>query len=317
MSKQFYDEIVEKLTNPMKQKPYKVSSVKPVFSYLTKLNGGNAPSSLDFLLDRPIVLPFLQTYAIGTQRSIIFAIRNIAKDFNRQDILDIWNENIIETEAGKGLPEPQTKSEKQQIAYAKVETDKGGDAWDMISKKVEENTKKIEENKKLNELIYVVPNLYTMFPPRRNIDYTEMKITTNYDPSFSKKFNYLVIGVENGKTEMRYIFNRYKTDGVYRQQIFDVPDDLIEILKKWIKAMDKKDDDYLLTTRFGSQLGSEDITDVLNRVFGKGISSSMLRHMYLDKYNNAEREDIIREMMGDAEKMAHSISTQQNTYVKK
>jgi hypothetical protein len=317
MSNRFYEELVEKLTNPMKQKPYKASSVKPVFSYLTKLNGNVKPSSLDFLLDRPIVLPFLQTYAVGTQRSIVFAIRNIAKDFNRQDILDVWNDNITETEAGKGLPEPQTKSEKQQIAYAKLETDKGGDAWEVILKKVEEQTKKKEESGKVDELVYVVPNLYTMFPPRRNIDYTEMKITTNYDPSFSKKFNYLVIGVEDGKTAMRYVFNRYKTDGVYHQKIFDVPDDLVEVLKKWIKAMDKKDDDFLLTTRFGSALGSEDITDVLNRVFGKGISTQMLRHMYLDKYNTTGREDIIKEMMGDADRMAHSISTQQQTYVKK
>jgi hypothetical protein len=39
--------------------------------------------------------------------------------------------------------------------------------------------------------------------------------------------------------------------------------------------------------------------------------------MYLDKYNSPEREAIIHEMMGDAEMMAHSISTQQNVYVKK
>ena len=301
----------------MKQKPYKESSVKPVFSYLTKLNGGNKPTSLDFLLDRPIILPFLQTYAIGTQRSIIFAIRNIAKDFDRKDILDVWKDNIEETEAGKGLPEPQTKSQKQESAYAKLETDKGGDAWEVIVKKVEANTDAKEKANKLNELIYVVPNLYTMFPPRRNIDYTDMKITTDYDTSMPKKYNYLVIGVEDGKTAMRYVFNRYKTDGVYHQQVFDVPDDLVEVLKKYIKANDKKDGDYLLSTRFGNELASNDITDVLNRVFGAGISTQMLRHMYLDKYNTNGREDIIKEMMGDAEKMAHSISTQQSTYVKK
>lgn len=317
MSNQFYDELVKKLTNPMKQKPYKESSVKPVYSYLTKLNGNTKPTSLEFLLDRPIVLPFLQTYAVGTQRSIVFAIRNIAKDFDRQDILDVWSDNITETEAGKGLPEPQTKSEKQKLAYSKLETDKGGDAWEVIVKKVEENTKKREDDGKMGELVYVVPNLYTMFPPRRNLDYTEMKIATDYDASMSKRYNYLVIGVEDGKTAMRFVFNRYKTDGVYHQQVFDVPDDLVEVLKKWIKAIGKKDGDYLLSTRFGSALGSEDITDVLNRVFGKGISTQMLRHMYLDKYNTIEREDIIKEMMGDAEKMSHSISTQQQTYVKK
>jgi hypothetical protein len=365
MDTPFYAELVKKLTNPMKQKPYKESSVKPVYAYLKNLNGGIPPTSIDYLLDRPVVLTRLEKYAVGTQRSIVFAIRNIAKDFERQDVLDTWKENIEETEAGKGLPKPQEKSEAQQKAYALLESDKKGDAWDVILKKVEDWTEHLgakkstitripelrrpypltymyqgnayirvgDENNDVYEykdagvgnLEYIVPNLYTKFPPRRNLDYTEMKITTNYKPSLSMDFNYLVIGIEKGETAMRYVFNRYKTDGVYHQQIFDVPDDLVVIIKRWISATKKKDGDFLLTKtgRYtqekvkGEKLESDDITDLLNRTLGTGISSSMLRHMYLDKYNNAEKEQVIKEMMGDAEKMAHSITTQQKTYVKK
>jgi hypothetical protein len=365
MDTPFYAELVKKLTNPMKQKPYKESSVKPVYAYLKNLNGGIPPTSIDYLLDRPVVLTRLEKYAVGTQRSIVFAIRNIAKDFERQDVLDTWKENIEETEAGKGLPKPQEKSEAQQKAYALLESDKKGDAWDVILKKVEDWTmelgakkstihripgltrpypltymyqgnayiRKGDENEDLYEykdagvgnLEYIVPNLYTKFPPRRNLDYTEMKITTNYKPSLSMDYNYLVIGIEDGKTAMRYVFNRYKTDGVYHQQVFDVPEDLVVIIKRWISATKKKDGDFLLTKtgRYtqekvkGEKLESDDITDLLNRTLGTGISSSMLRHMYLDKYNNADKEQVIKEMMGDAEKMAHSITTQQKTYVKK
>lgn len=365
MDTPFYAELVKKLTNPMKQKPYKENSVKPVYAYLKNLNGGIPPTSIDYLLDRPVVLTRLEKYAVGTQRSIVFAIRNIAKDFERQDVLDTWKENIEETEAGKGLPKPQEKSEAQQKAYALLESDKKGDAWDVILKKVEEWTEELgtqksrirniqqhqrpypltymyqghayirigDENNDIYEykdagvgnLEYIVPNLYTKFPPRRNLDYTEMKITTNYKPSLSMDYNYLVIGIEDGKTAMRYVFNRYKTDGVYHQQVFDVPEDLVVIIKRWISATNKKDGDFLLTKtgRYtqekvkGEKLESDDITDLLNRTLGTGISSSMLRHMYLDKYNNAEKEQVIKEMMGDAEKMAHSITTQQKTYVKK
>jgi len=365
MDTPFYAELVKKLTNPMKQKPYKENSVKPVYAYLKNLNGGIPPTSIDYLLDRPVVLARLEKYAVGTQRSIVFAIRNIAKDFERQDVLDTWKENIEETEAGKGLPKPQEKSEAQQKAYALLESDKKGDAWDVILKKVEEWTEHFgakksrirniqqhqrpypltymyeghayirvgDENNDVYEykdagvgnLEYIVPNLYTKFPPRRNLDYTEMKITTNYKPSLSMDYNYLVIGIEDGKTAMRYVFNRYKTDGVYHQQVFDVPEDLVVIIKRWISATNKKDGDFLLTKtgRYtqekvkGEKLESDDITDLLNRVFGTGISSSMLRHMFLDKYNNADKEQVIKEMMGDAEKMAHSITTQQKTYVKK
>jgi hypothetical protein len=304
----FYSQLLVKMMNPMKQKPYKESSVLSVYRFLTTLNGGKPPSSVDFLLDRPVVLPFLEKYAIGTQRTILYAIRNVAKDFERQDILDVWKGNIEEAEAGKGLPEKQEKTEAQKKAYAKLETDKNGDAWDTILKRMEEHNKTTEVT-----IDYVVPNLYTLFPPRRNLDYTEMKVTMNYKKSMSKDSNYLVVG----ETEMRFVFNRYKTDGTYNQQVFEVPEDLVAVLKKWIETTGKTEGDYLLTKAGGGKMRSDDITDVLHRVFDKGISTQMLRHMYVDKYNTPDREKIIHEMMGDAEKMAHSISTQQNVYVKK
>jgi hypothetical protein len=297
----------------MKQKPYKASSVKPVYSFLKSLNGGVNPTSLDFLIDRPVVLTFLETHSLTTQRTMMFVIRNVAKDFQRADILELWKKNIEDAEAGKGRP-TQEKSEAQERAYAKLETDKGGDAWDTIMKRMEEHNKTANAG----DLDYVVPNLYTMFPPRRNLDYTEMKINDDIPISewdkLSKEFNYLC-----GE---QFIFNRYKTDGVYRQQIFDVPDDLLTVLERWIAATGKKDGDYLLTktsrySNIGDKLRSDDITDVLHRVFDKGISTQILRHMFVDKYNTPEREKVIHEMLGDAEKMAHSIGTQQGVYVKK
>lgn len=314
MNTPFYTELVSKMTNPMKQKPYKESSVKPVYSFLKSLNGGVYPTSLDFLIDRPVVLTFLEKHSLTTQRTMMFVIRNVAKDFQRADILEVWKKNIEDAEAGKGRP-TQEKSEAQERAYAKLETDKGGDAWDAVMKRMEEHNKTADAG----DLDYVVPNLYTMFPPRRNLDYTEMKIVTMFHKkSMKNDLNYLVIN----KKKMRFVFNRYKTEGVYRQQVFDVPKDLMEVLKKWIAATGKVVDDYLLTktsqySNIGDKLRSDDITDVLHRVFDKGISTQILRHMFVDKYNTPEREKVIHEMLGDAEKMAHSISTQQGVYVKK
>jgi hypothetical protein len=54
------------------------------------------------------------------------------------------------------------------------------------------------------------------------------------------------------------------------------------------------------------------ITRVLNRVFGKKIGSSMLRHIYLsDKYKDQNEE-----MKKDAEAMGHSLDLQR-AYIKK
>lgn len=320
----FYEELVAKMTNPKKQKPYKESSVKPVYRYFTTLNGSVPPTSLDFLLDRPIVMKFLEKYAVNTQRSIIFAIRNVAKDFDRDDILEVWKDNIEETESGKGLPEKNEKSEAQEKAYALVEGDEKGSAWENILKRA--------NNYEGSERDKMVSSLYTLFPPRRNLDYTEMKIADGYNESLSKEFNYLAIymkrvgvkDIEGSKKKtitfkilMKFVFNRYKTDGVYKQKVYDVPDDLSQVIQTYIKYKNLKDGDFLIQTTTGNKLRSDDLTDILHKVFGAGISTQMLRHMYLDKYGGGLYDEVIKEMMDDADKMGHSLSMQQNTYVKK
>jgi len=134
--------------------------------------------------------------------------------------------------------------------------------------------------------------------PRRNLDYTLMKLSDNYNDELSKDFNYLIVGFRGVRTEgkkrimrvvMKFVFNRYKTDGLYKQKVFDVPDDLVEVLKSHIKQGEIKDGDFLLTTRTGGSLRSDDITDSLHKVIAPGVSTQMLRHMYLDKYNTPER----------------------------
>lgn len=54
------------------------------------------------------------------------------------------------------------------------------------------------------------------------------------------------------------------------------------------------------------------ITRILNKVFGKKVGSSMLRHIYLSsKYGNVSKE-----MKEDAKIMGHSTEVQKNTYIK-
>ena len=58
-----------------------------------------------------------------------------------------------------------------------------------------------------------------------------------------------------------------------------------------------------------SQVNS--MTKLFNKIFGKRISSSALRHIFLsDKYG-----DTVKDMKEDAEKMGHTVETQK-TYIK-
>jgi hypothetical protein len=125
--------------------------------------------------------------------------------------------------------------------------------------------------------------------------------------------NYLVVN----KTKMRFVYESYKTSNVYHRQVFDVPEDLRQSLIRYLKTQNWSDEEN--RPLLGTGLESNYITKQLNEVFApKKIGSSMLRHIYASsKYGGAEHQEALAGMMDDAEKMAHSIGTQQLVYTKK
>jgi integrase len=127
--------------------------------------------------------------------------------------------------------------------------------------------------------------------PRRSQDYTELKIK-NYD---TKNDNYY--------KKSKLYFNVYKTSKIYGLQVIDVPKELDVILKKWIKI---NNNDYMLYSSNGNKLSSPQVTRILNKVLGKNVSTSMLRHIYLtDRYKDIPE---LSKMENTASEMGHSIS---------
>ena len=166
-------------------------------------------------------------------------------------------------------------------------------------------------NKLLN---YFILSLYTLINPRRNKDYSLMKIASNTD---NDNYNYLMIDKKN----MKFILNKYKTDKKYHSVEIDVPDDLIEVIQLYLKyhplkaELKKKDYDipFLVDEQGKGLKNSTEITKILNKVFGKQISSSMLRNIFLtDKYG-----DVMDKLKSDVKHMGTSVDVAMNTYIKK
>jgi integrase len=136
--------------------------------------------------------------------------------------------------------------------------------------------------------------------PRRSLDYVLLKIN-NYDKT---KDNYYKAG--------KLYFNRYKTSDKYGLQILDVPKEVNNIIKKWLKI---NKGDYMLFSTNKNPLSSSQISRMLNKIFdGKSISVDMLRHIYLtDLYKHVPS---IKDMEKTAQDMAHSLETAM-TYVKR
>ena len=139
-----------------------------------------------------------------------------------------------------------------------------------------------------------------MQPPRRSLDYSQMVVVPKYDENLDKAFNYLSI---KGKT---FNFNNYKTAGTYQTQSVPISEDLFQLLKKYRKS-------GLLLQNGIKKLTSPQITVILNKIFGKKISVSMLRNMFL----SSKLSDTSKELSDNVADMGTSVNSAIHTYIKK
>jgi hypothetical protein len=175
-------------------------------------------------------------------------------------------------------------------------------------------SKELSESQYNTLLSFVVLSLYVCLPPRRN-EYQKMVIAKSATEQSPTDTNYLDW---DGR---RMIMNRYKTQKKEGQKIVPLPDTLQAVLSIYIKhhplikgKMTKKFVPVpFLVFHDGKPLDQvNSITRILNKVFGKKVGSSMLRHVYLSsKYG-----EVNEEQKKDAEAMGHSVEMGRE-YIKK
>jgi hypothetical protein len=139
-----------------------------------------------------------------------------------------------------------------------------------------------------------------------------MKISNNMSDD---KFNYLDID------KQQFIFNNYKTNGTYNSVVIKIEDELMQVISLYLsnhpeksKLKNKTYNIHFLKTFYNEDIiKSQDITRLLNKVFGKSIGSSLLRNMYLsNKYSG-----IIENLKKDTTDMGTSVDIALSTYIKK
>tara|TARA_R110001592_G_scaffold2489_1_gene14629 strand:- start:1254 stop:2132 length:879 start_codon:yes stop_codon:yes gene_type:complete len=146
---------------------------------------------------------------------------------------------------------------------------------------------------------FIMLALFVLIPPRRALDYVEMKIK-NVD---KKADNY----IQGNKL----VFNTYKTSKSKGQQIVDIPKELKTILNKWVKI---NPSEYLLFDAKSNKLSSVKINQRFEKIMGKKFSVNMFRKLFLtDKYGETVKK--MKEMEKDMIEMGSS-KAQVNHYVK-
>jgi hypothetical protein len=121
-----------------------------------------------------------------------------------------------------------------------------------------------------------------------------------YSDTQDKAFNYLSF------KDRTFYFNNYKTRGAYQTQSVRINDTLFKLLKKY------RPDGRLLSSNNGKELTSPQMTHLLNSIFGKKVSVSMIRNIYLTSLYGDEQA----KMKQDAHDLGTSLSTITTNYVK-
>lgn len=284
-------------------------SPKTINMYLAKLrilNGNQPLKNLTFLKNVKAISEKLGSIQNDNTRKSYTA--SIVAVLNRQE--DQASKKANEKYKSMFLKERSIFTDKQALGE-KSETQKENwmsqDEIAAIHKELDDKVNAIENKSKLTEKEHkmvedwLLLSLYVLQPPRRNMDYYMMKFGLGDD----KNFNYVCL--DKGM----YHFNNFKTSK-YGVEEIEIPDKMKSIFKQYLELTGLKAGDFVLFQKDTRRTSSNIITKALNRILGKKVGSSMMRHIYLsNKYG-----DVKEEQTNDAEFMSHS-KTMQGNYVLK
>lgn len=281
----------------------KDSSKKLYLSNIKRLNDNKEPEDYNFLKNTTKILDKIKHLKDNTKRTYLISIVSVLKDQSKfKKPFDIYYEKMMEY--NKNLKTNTNKSETQSENW--MNQDEIRKLWNDSLININQLTKgkrKLEGVDFETLTNFLVLSLYVLIPPRRS-DYLKMKILD--DNEMDKEYNYL--DIKNKK----FIFQNYKTSGKYKVQEVDIPKNLMDIINLYMKFRKDKTGAFLIKPDGSAIETINSITRILNKIFNKKISVSMLRNIYLtDKYSEENKEKI-----KDAAAMGTSINMIDNNYTK-
>jgi integrase len=280
------------------------------------LNGKKSFNNLAWTKKYDDVMNIINEYAKSTQLTNLAVLTAALSLFSTKptykSVHSYWRDKMMEYKKEfNDNTDPHEKTEKQEenwISWEEVSKKKSG-LKEVISSF--SSTKNITAQQYDKLLQYLIISLYTDIAPRRNQDYLDMYVVKKAGKDMENNRNYYDLSTH------KFIFNKYKTAKKYGQQTIDVPPELQSVIATYLKfnplSKTKQKEYKFLVKADGSNLNSvNSITRVLNKIFGKKVGSSMLRHIYISsKYG-----DNIKELQEVAKEMGHSTDEQQGTYYK-
>lgn len=255
---------------------------------IRRLNGGKLPTSPAFLKDTEKIEKRLEGYSPNTKKSYYITIVSYLKDKKvPKKIKDFYTSKM--NVSNKDYREIQgEKTTKQEANWM---------SWEEVMKCFHATEPKTVE--------HLATALYVLQPPRRNKDFSLMKVVPEHTETMDKAFNYM--DAKNKK----FIFNNYKTKGTYGSQEIDIPEPVLKVIEGHYKLKKKFEPFFLLHTKTNDQLSENGLTRILNKVFGKKVSVSMLRNIYLTEKFGGKKSELqeVATSMGTSPTMVNTVYT--------
>jgi len=300
------------ILNNLNEKNISSNSLNLYTKNLIRLNDGKEIKNFTFLKNIPTILDKIKDYKPNTRRTYLISIVSLLKQEPKfKKLYDEYYKILLEY--NKNLKTNTEKSETQTENWISQE--------DVIKKQQELMTilQQIEGKSKITAEQYyrlfdlLVLSVYTLNSPRRNLDYLKMNVVSKYSDDLPTDNNYLDL------SNKQFIFRNYKTKKTYTDQTVPINDDLFSIIKVFLKyhplkkMMKGKFNIPLLVNYTEQPLNnSNEITRILNKIFGKKIGSSMLRNIFLtSKYG-----DDMQQLQQDTTAMGTSVNTAKDNYIK-
>lgn len=294
------------------------SSAKAYLRTMFVLNDKQPFTTLAFLRKKDDIMAKVNAYAPSTQKTVLASIVSVLSTVKDKPtykgIYKFYYDEMMGKTKSDAENKPNERTAKQKEIWM---------SWKEICDIMEQYRDKMfsyAPKKNLTPAEYdhllqtLILSLYVYTQPRRNQDYLNMEIVKKWNDKMETDRNYLVLST--GK----FVFNKYKTAKKYGTQEIDIPEKLMEIIEVYLKhhpnakALKSKGDVEVafLVNADGTRITAVNaITRFLNKIFGKKIGSSALRHIFLtDKYG-----DILEEQKEDSAAMGHSLN-QQRDYIR-
>lgn len=243
------------------------------------------------------------TSVVCVLSAIIWRLRKAVEDkVEGIQPLDIYIYTLLQKEAH----ENRDKLEKESEGKLTEKEEKNFIDWNTVLEVRNKMEEAVDITKYHDFMDFVIVCLYTYNPPTR-ADYANMKVFVfDEDVPSDYKDNHCIIGGSNP----RFVFWKYKTATGKEPAINKIPNELVEILYKWLEV---NPSEHLLASKTGDKYTpmTENtlcmrVKNIFKRWTGKSASINTLRHAFISY--NSRNDQIIKEKEENARKMMHSSS---------